>query len=322
MSNGDIDADCITTPKQPQTSNGCNSATFTRPKNKIGASAETKEPKTNGISGTWTKKKATTNTTKTATITTLEKASPIKQPNSETRTYATATLLGPATVTTTKENNVRIVRGIPHEIRFSREGSYPRDNDDFSGNTVLWEDSDDSDILFLPIEVSSSSGGSESTLVPYARTGSRLSSYNDATSTLNSVDSTTTTSSSSTYYTAQGTATEGSSTAASSSTNTPTPRRGRTLASSSPRNKNSSGNNNTNVSREAGAIWDTVDEQDLVQRWMRLDDMRRNNYEAWGEEDEALWSWDWDGIMRSSAKPKRDRELLKVRSPLNTNLNK
>ena len=59
-----------------------------------------------------------------------------------------------------KKGTVRIIRGMPYEI----EHIGGEDNEP-SASTILWEDSDDSDILFLPLEMSSGSS-SRSTLIP------------------------------------------------------------------------------------------------------------------------------------------------------------
>jgi hypothetical protein len=93
------------------------------------------------------------------------------------------------------------------------------------------------------------------------------------------------------------------------STSTPTPTATRRI-------KNWSGNNNQQ--QQTGG-WDPTnnltttnlglveaDEQDLVQRWMRLEDMRNEEEAAVRDDQLQLWSWDWDGIIRSNSKePKK-----------------
>ncbi|OXA50711.1 flocculation protein FLO11 isoform X2 [Folsomia candida] len=236
MSNGAIDAQLD--PLVPTTSSSASTATFTRPK-KLGEIRPPSEPN----SGTWTKK-----------VKSVAKSSP--SPTSGTRTFATATIASPASITTTKEN-VRIVHGLPTEIRFS---SSQVSGD--TGGAVLLEDSDDSDILFLPIEVSSS--GSESTLVPYPYSR--------------------TSGSDSTYYTAPG----GTTTDTSSTFSTPR------------LTKKKDASRSKDQKKPAPWCGDEVDEQDLVQRWMRLDDMRHEQQEAGADDDElSAWSWDWDGLVRT-----------------------
>lgn len=61
----------------------------------------------------------------------------------------------------TKCANVRIIRGTPNSALLPDD-----DGDENSTSTILWEDSDDSDVLFLPVEMSSNeSCSSRSTLV-------------------------------------------------------------------------------------------------------------------------------------------------------------
>ncbi|CAL8069649.1 unnamed protein product [Orchesella dallaii] len=85
-------------------------------------------------------------------------------------------------ITTTRMmdgNIVRIVRGSPYSIRFGEEsGDDMEDEEDPSSSTILWEDSDDSDILFLPLEVSASSAASShSTLIPPPQSSGESRSY-------------------------------------------------------------------------------------------------------------------------------------------------
>lgn len=64
-------------------------------------------------------------------------------------------------------SSVRIVRGIPQSFRIEDSeggGETMTIEEPSSTSTILWEDSDDSDILFLPLEMSS--GASSPTLVP------------------------------------------------------------------------------------------------------------------------------------------------------------